>query len=529
MKEFEKFVENFVATYKPLYAEAAKAYYVASITGDDKDYEQSAKLEVELTKILADKDKFAELKKAGADEAEFTLIEKRQYKDLYNSYLSHQIDQDKLEAMINLQTEIEKKFATFRAKLKDKDLTDNEVEEILERSTDAEELKQVWLSSKEVGKTVASDVVRLVKLRNEAAREVGFSNFHEMSLKLDEQDPLEIEKIFDELDQLTGSAFAEVKHGADQFLADRLGITADDLMPWHYQNRFFQEAPKIYPVNFDKYYGGKDPVELTRRYFEGISMPVDDILARSDLYEKPGKNQHAYCMDVDREGDIRVLCNVKSNLKWMDTMLHELGHAVYDKFADPTLPWLLRTAAHTFTTEAIAIFFGALASNADWLKANLGISNEESNTIQDAATKQLRLEKLIFSRWSQVVYRFEKSMYEDPDQNLNQLWWQLVEKYQMVKRPEGRDEPDWASKIHLATVPAYYHNYLLGTVLASQIKSFLLDKVHAPASFTGSKEMGEWLISNIFSPGARYHWDDMIERATGEKLTVKYFTDEFVG
>ncbi len=32
----------------------------------------------------------------------------------------------------------------------------------------------------------------------------------------------------------------------------------------------------------------------------------------------------------------------------------------------------------------------------------------------------------------------------------------------------------------------------------------------------------------IFMPGARYYWNDMIEKATGEKLTAKYYAEQFV-
>ena len=53
------------------------------------------------------------------------------------------------------------------------------------------------------------------------------------------------------------------------------------------------------------------------------------MLARSDLYEKPGKSPHAFCTDIDREGDVRVLANIVPNEYWMGTMLHELGHSVY--------------------------------------------------------------------------------------------------------------------------------------------------------------------------------------------------------
>ena len=66
------------------------------------------------------------------------------------------------------------------------------------------------------------------------------------------------------------------------------------------------------------------------------------------------------------------------------------------------------------------------------------------------------------------MFRFEKACTRTRNQDLNTLWWDLVERYQLLRRPEGRNEPDWASKIHVALYPAYYHNYLMGQLLASQ-------------------------------------------------------------
>ena len=38
----------------------------------------------------------------------------------------------------------------------------------------------------------------------------------------------------------------------------------------------------------------------------------------------------------------------------------------------------------------------------------------------------------------------------------------------------------------------------------------------------------KFLKEKIFTPSARYRWDEMIKRATGEELTAKYFVEEFV-
>jgi peptidyl-dipeptidase A len=353
-----------------------------------------------------------------------------------------------------------------------------------------------------------------------------------MSLTLSEQDPDVLENLLNELDDLTRNTYKALKNEIDTELAKKYGLTISELMPWHYQNRFFQEAPKIYEVDFDKYYKGKDIVKLARDYYKSIGLEIDDLIKNSDLYEKEGKYQHAYCMDVDRAGDVRVICNIKDNQRWMDTTLHEYGHAVYSKYVDMNLPWQLRDSAHTFTTEAIAMLFGRMASNPNWLRDMVNISKEESEKIAKPSFNSLRLSQLVFSRWVQVVYRFEKGMYENPDQDLNKLWWDLVEKYQMIKKPEGRNSPDWASKIHIALYPVYYHNYLLGELLASQLNHYISKNIlktdSLNHSFKGSKEVGKYLIENIFKPGARYEWNEMIEKATGEKLTAKYYANQFI-
>ena len=50
-----------------------------------------------------------------------------------------------------------------------------------------------------------------------------------------------------------------------------------------------------------------------------------------------------------------------------------------------------------------------------------------------ASGKLQRNRLLIFSRWCQVMFRFEKGLYGNPDQDLNRLWWDLVEKYQEIE------------------------------------------------------------------------------------------------
>jgi len=523
-----KFITDFENKAIPLYREDALASWNANISGTDADWTKSEKASLEYVKVFTDKSAFDELKLIKESALIKDPLLTRQAEILYNSYLEKQVDTSLINARIRMETDLSKKYSNFRVVINNKELSDNEIENILRNSTKSIELQTAWEESKKIGPFVAADVIRLVKHRNEIARKAGFSNYHEMSLKLSGQDPLEVTEIFDELDSLTRDNYSTLKGEIDSYYSKRYKIAVKDLRPWHYQNRYFQEAPEIYPVSFDKYYKNQDPVKLAATYYDGIGLNVDAILAKSDLYEKPGKNQHAFCTDIDRSGDVRTLDNIRPDSYWMNTILHELGHGVYSFYNDRDLPFVLRDAAHTFTTEAIANMFGRLATDPHWMVDMGVIDKEESEKIADDSRKALRLQMLVFSRWAQVMYRFEKAMYEDPDQDLNQLWWNMVEKYQMLSRPEGRDMPDWATKIHVALYPCYYHNYLLGELLASQLYSYLTENITDSRSFVGDKKAGDYLREKVFIPGAKYYWNDMIEKATGEKLTAKYYAKQFV-
>jgi peptidyl-dipeptidase A len=179
------------------------------------------------------------------------------------------------------------------------------------------------------------------------------------------------------------------------------------------------------------------------------------------------------------------------------------------------------------------MFFGRLSRNPAWMQQMLDLSDEQRREIEKVSGKYMQLKQLIFARWAMVMYNFEKQLYADPHQDLNSLWWEMVEKYQLVKKPEGRNTPDWAAKIHFTVAPCYYHNYMLGELLASQLHNHITHKVlkfasDENASYVNQKKAGDFLRKKVFEAGNVYHWNEMIERATGEPLTPKYFISQFV-
>lgn len=525
-----EFVRDHERKVQPLQIESARAWWTANITGKDEDFAAKEEAENKINEALSDKQQFQRLKALQAAKIDDPVLA-RTIAVLYLQYLDKQVDPALLRRMTAKANSIEKAFNVFRAQVGDKSLTDGEVRQVLQKSKDSPERKTVWEASKKVGAGVESDLRDLVRLRNEAATSLGFPDYHAMQLHLSELTQPQVLKIFDELDELTRQPFARAKSRIDEKLAKDYGLTPKDLMPWHYHDPFFQEPPAVYAADLDQPFVKADIQRICREFYAGIGLPIDDVLARSDLYEKRGKSPHAFCTDIDRAGDVRVLGNIRPTEYWMSTMLHELGHSVYSSKNIPAeLPWTLRTDAHILCTEGVAMMFERFSKSADWLKA-YGVEVEEPEKFSVSAAQMRRDRLLIFSRWAQVMFRFEKELYRDPSQDLNKLWWDLVEKYQLVRRPPDRNAPDYASKIHIVSAPAYYHNYLLGQLFACQLHASIakdvLKRSDAPdAIYTRDPNVGKYMRDRLFSQGALRSWNDVTRYATGAELNAKAFAAE---
>jgi len=523
---------------KPLEIAAGHAWWRANISGRDDDFKKKEEAQNAIDAALSDRPTFARLRALktakDANQIQDPLLA-RQVELLYLAYLEKQVAPDLLRRITGKANAVEQQFNVYRARVDGRELPDSEVRNVLKNSVDSAQRQAVWEASKRVGGVVENDLKELVGLRNQAAKELGFANFHALQLKLSEQDGAELVKLFDDLDTLTKGPFETAKAEIDDRLAKRYGIAANALQAWHYHDPFFQEAPTVFDANLDAPFVRADITKLCSDFYRGIGLPVDDVIARSDLQEKPGKSPHAFCTDIDREGgEVRVLANIQPNEYWMGTMLHELGHAVYSSKNIPArLPYVLRAEAHILSTEGVAMQFERFSKSRLWIE-KMGITLTTPLAFEDAASRTQRNQLLIFSRWCQVMLRFEKGMYENPAQDLNALWWELVERYQNVKKPANRNAPDYASKIHICSAPVYYHNYMMGQLFASQVHHAIARDIYKEADprkviYVGDPRVGAFMKDKVFAPGRTLDWKGLTRHATGAELTPAAFARDFQG
>ena len=204
---------------------------------------------------------------------------------------------------------------------------------------------------------VVGDFLELVALRNQAARKLGFSDYFAMRLYLGEQSEEQLFKLFDELAQFDPRALPPGQDGVRRRTgrqlrhhrgrASAVALSQPDF-PGGARGRGYAAGLGLQAAG----HRGHLPFVLRRHRLAG-----ERRAAAKRPVQKPGKCPHAFCQDIDRRGNIRLLQNIVPNEEWLATMLHEAGHAVYSKYVGPTLPYALHTDTGPFCTEGVAMMF----------------------------------------------------------------------------------------------------------------------------------------------------------------------------
>ncbi len=521
-----EFVARHAEVVRPLFLAESQAWWGLNTTGKEEFSEQARDARERIARVYANGDEYRLVKDWDKRGAAREPLAARQIRLLRLAYEGARKDEETIRKEAELSTRLEEIFANHRPVVRGEPASRNEMVKVLRKSTDSALRREMWEASQAVGAEARPVLEELVALRNRTAKRLRHGDHYALSLSLSELDGDFLAALLDDLEARTEAPFAAEKAAIDGELSARLGVPAAELMPWHYADPFFQDVPDAEGVDLDAVFAKQDLKALTIRTFEGLGLDVRGTLAQSDLLPRQGKCEHALCIHIDREGDVRVLANIEPNEQWMMTMLHEFGHAAYDRYVSPDLPFLLKTPAHSLMTEAVAMLLQRLGRDRVWLHRVAGVPAAEAEALSERLLLRERREKLIMMRWMLVMCRFERALYGESGIDRNARWWDLKERLQRLARPAGRSAPDWAAKIHLSVAPVYYQNYLLGELVASQLESWL--RSLSPAGeLVDNRAAGRALVDRLFRPGALRDWRSALAHATGADLDPAHFLRQY--
>jgi peptidyl-dipeptidase A len=125
---------------------------------------------------------------------------------------------------------------------------------------------------------------------------------------------------------------------------------------------------------------------------------------------------------------------------------------------------------------------------------------------------------------------FEREIYQNPNQDLDLLWYNLNLKFLGQKYPLEIGTSYWASLKLSVNLSCSMHNFVLADVFAAQLQHAVETKVLSKTSgvYTNNKAVGKYLVENLYRYGNLLPWDQLIEKSTGEPLNSCYFVNSMI-
>lgn len=491
---------------------AAWDFYTNSNDENLKKYTDSQE---NFSELFQDKETYSALKEiqdCGIEDKHLSKQLKNLVKVFYNEIESGK----ELKALRDKENEIASKYNSYVMTIDGKPVSKSDVIKILETEKEESIRKKAYETNVKAGDVIANDLVELVKMRNEYAKTKGYDNYFDYMI----EDTYEISP--ENLDKLLTGVYDKIKDKSLEFererqevLAKTFGVKVENLEDYHY--RYLPSDSPEKAVN-DYIQNPEQVVEIAKQVYKNMGYEVDSMGITLDLFPRKNKNTHGFAFCIEPGKDARILANLTNNANSLDTILHELGHCVYDIGIDTRLPFIEQGPSSSAMTEAVAMMMGDLPKSEKILS---GIVPEDKLT---PFMSELKKDDAKFVSRSLQIIGFEREMYKNPDQDLKSLWKQMKQKY-LFRGENTYVDNEWATIPHYLSHPGYYQNYFRAALYKAQLYNTMKEKL---GDISENTETSKFLDSELFKYGASIEDDELIEKITGKPLSEDDFCDRIV-
>jgi peptidyl-dipeptidase A len=228
-----------------------------------------------------------------------------------------------------------------------------EITKILETETNPQLRQKAYEANTKAGDLIANDLVELVKMRNEYAKTKGYDNYFDYMIEENyDISPQKLDELLNGVYSKVGDECGKYYQKRQEELSKAFDIPQEELKDWHYGL-----LPKDSPEGaVNEYLKTKEQVvDIAKNVYSQMGYDVDNMGITLDLYPRENKNTHGFAFCVKPGKDARILANLTNNTLSLSTLLHELGHCVYDIGIDTKLPFIEQECSSPVMTEAIAM------------------------------------------------------------------------------------------------------------------------------------------------------------------------------
>lgn len=491
-----------------LQVDHSKKMWVQYTTGIDLGVEEA---QLKTTAFLKRKELFRTIETALQTDS--SSLVGREAKILYNAFRKYHYS-DRAAALLERIQALEVKLGDLlnkhRSRIDGREMATTEISRLINESPDRETRKKAFLSRTQVNAPLfAAGFPELLELRREVARLCEFDSFVSFRLNEDELEP----KIFDGWKTQCAARKKAFNAEFDSLAQKHLGV--EEFAPW--DRALLANAicshndAKVDLVRF------LDPVEKT---FAAFGFDLSKLNLTYDVFPRKNKSEWGYNFPIEMGRDARILANVSDRLRDFDVLMHETAHGVHFLGLDPD-DRILNMGVSGIVAEGFANFFGDVSRTPTFLKQLFGQEAEPMHRDFDRLQRFNRLGSLN----SIVEILFDQALYTENVNTLDdvhQLKWRLSD--EIHGRKPYAEEPLWGYVIHHTIAPVYLHNYLLGDVMCSSMKSVFKAKRGMDAD-RSPREFGEFWREQVLAPSGRHPFPELYERVCGKALDIGSYLD----
>jgi hypothetical protein len=404
--------------------------------------------------------------------------------------------------VVRIRSDLQRRIVAFRPRWKGRRVNRAVVHRVLWESKSERERRQAYYCFELLHRPLEEPLRRLVRLRNERARELGARSYAHLRLGFQGFSP-------ERLDAWTETAVAEAPRRIRALRESFQAATGQS--GWH---------------PWDFYYAHHRRVPLPDRSFPQRGMlprilsavgewgfPIDRMRFRVVYHDLPSGG---LTLAPDPPRDVRILVHPQSGWRSHLVMFHEVGHAVQSsciRAPRHLLRWHENVPGFSAFHEGIGALFEELASNEEWLARRPGISRSRAADFARMSRSANVLEAVSHAGWFGV----EQSLYRRPETDA------VADGYRYVRRLCGYDsyEPRSFVDSFFIDEPIYAPNYLVASLFAQHLAATLKDRFSGP--FWPNRRVGPWLTRNWFAPGSIYDWVPRVKTVTGRPFSADAF------
>ena len=397
--------------------------------------------------------------------------------------------------IFRLTNKINKKIQTFIPKLNGTDTTRSQLDDIIRKNPDRILREKAWWAEVNLGELIERDVIGLIKLRNQKARELGYNHYGEMILILEDinQDKLFIlfRDILKHTDKIWKNTIKDSR--------EKLGI--DIVYPWdikYYKYKYLNAVS-------DHYFPKDGIIDNFRKLLKHFNIDLDKLPIQVTYQDIP---YGGICIVVEIGKDVRVLTNPNDGHHWYKIMFQELGHALHASMISNN-SYIISSGDPDFFWEGMACVIQQITSEREWLRDHFDLPEKViKEFILQEKTKNYHWYRKIISD-----FFFEFSIYQRQEGDLNRRFREYSRDNLFIEIPTGIVWPH--DSIYISH-PFYLQNYLLAEIIACQIIHYYKEEYKS----IFHKEFLNYLKINYFEQGAMIRWDKKIKRGTRKELSA---------